>query len=174
MGEFIELRDAFNAKLYCESASNEQAWAFVEVVALFHYADAASNLFRVGIFRCVAESAVSTVVFPDGVRWCMETDFYCTSLIQLFDLCFDWLTICYNIRQWNRRHRKPHIQTRRVQRPAFFFIVTGDLPPQQIELWILNHLCFTKRKQDDTWTRQTADAVNSLPALYFFSSDFDR
>ena len=103
VGEFIELRDTFWSvivSIVWKGLSGTCSWKVVcrgrHTLPLRW---CSFDLIRVIIiiFRQMAEYAVSTVVFPDGVRHCMEIDFYCTSLIPLFDLCFDWQIICYNI-----------------------------------------------------------------------------
>lgn len=61
-------------------------WSFVEVVALFHNADVAVTSSG---FPYMAESTVSTIVFPDGVTSCMETPIFFLLYISDSDLCFD-------------------------------------------------------------------------------------
>lgn len=65
-------------------SSTVSPWWFVEVVALFHDADVAVTSSG---FRFMAESTVPTVVFPDGVRSCMETPIFIVYLWFMF-----WLT----------------------------------------------------------------------------------
>lgn len=51
-------------------------WSFVEVTAFFRNAAAAATSSGLWFLDIMAESAVSTVVFPDGVRSCMVTPIF--------------------------------------------------------------------------------------------------
>lgn len=82
----------------------------VEVDTLFHNADVAATSSG---FWYVAESAVSTVVFPDGVGSCMETPVFIVCLwirLVLTDkshviICISGVVGCET--SW---HQKPHTQ----------------------------------------------------------------
>lgn len=59
-------------------------WSFVEVTALFRNADVAATSSGLWFLDIMAESAVSTVVFPDGVRSCMVTPIFFIFIVYLW------------------------------------------------------------------------------------------
>lgn len=106
----LTVRDMFKAKLYvfgwvfivCKSLNVTcSEWSCVGVDALFHNADTALTSSGLWFFygRHIGIVCGFYSCLP---RWSQvlhdNTDFfYCIFLIQLFDLCFDWQTMCYNI-----------------------------------------------------------------------------
>lgn len=110
-GRIFWFKGKFETKSYIVAAVCKKAWMWPGLLLRSVHSSNNADVALTSSWGCdfdTAESAVSAVVFPDGVRYCMETRIsYCIFLIHLFD----WQIIRHNIRQWSCRLVRPRNDT---------------------------------------------------------------